>query len=407
MCIVSSPGRGGLGIKIPRLKRTADSPIQRLEAPLRVRLSIDAMTPLVTAGDRVKSGSLVAESSGNAHWYRCSHAPLSSTVSANGHSTTGQHENGNGSARSLELLIEEDSTPLGRCDHYHPAELDPEEIRDIARRAGLLGMGGGMFPTYVKLSPTDPIDWVIINGCESEPYLTCDHRVLLEHRDEVECGMRLAMQAVGATQGTIVTSKDDYLDGYEPRLIQKVLNRQVPKGGRPSHVGVVVLNVQSAQALHRAVCEQRPLVDRIVTVDGNTIQRPGNYVVPLGTEIRHVLDICGVDWDQAQRVIAGGPIMGSPVQPETVVTAGTGGILALSGDEISEPNHNPCIRCGNCQEVCPMALPSRQLLRRPTDQLLECIECGMCQFSCPAQQPILQEIRKAKSHLRDANDLNS
>jgi len=362
------------------------------------------MVPLVSAGDRVEAGCLVAESSSNDRWYRCSHAPLLSTVSANGHPTNGQAKIGNGSARSLELLVEDDSTPGRRYKHHHPAELAPEEIVDIARRAGLLGMGGGMFPTYVKLSPATPIDWVIINGCESEPYLTCDHRVLVEHRDEVECGMRLAMQAVGAAQGTIETAKDSFLDGYESHLIHKVLGRQVPKGGRPSDVGVVVLNVQSARALHRAVCEHRPLVDRVVTVDGNAVQRPGNYVVPLGTEIRHVLEACGVDWDQTSTVIAGGPIMGSPVEPGAIVTAGTSGVLALTADEISAPSHDPCIRCGRCQEVCPLALPSGQMIHQPTDLLLECIECGMCQFTCPAQRPILQEIRKAKSHLRDANN---
>jgi electron transport complex protein RnfC len=362
------------------------------------------MVPLVAAGDRVEAGCLVAESSSDEPWYRCSHAPLPSTVSANGHSTNGTSKNGNGSARSLELLVEKDSTTHRPCDHHLPTEITPEEIVDIARRAGLLGMGGGMFPTYVKLSPKTPIDWVIINACESEPYLTCDHRVLMEHRDEVECGKRLAMRSVGATHGTIETAKNEYLDGYEPRLIHNVLGRQIPKGGRPSDVGVVVLNVQSARALHRAVCERRPLVDRVVTVDGNAIQRPGNYVVSLGTEIHHVLDACGVDWDQKPTVIAGGPIMGRPVEPGAIVTAGTSGILALTTDEISTPSPNPCIRCGRCQEVCPMALPASQLIRRPTEMLLNCIECGMCQFTCPAQQPILQKIRKAKSHLRGAHN---
>jgi electron transport complex protein RnfC len=144
-----------------------------------------------------------------------------------------------------------------------------------------------------------------------------------------------------------------------------------------------------------------------VTIDGNAIQRPGNYVVPLGTEVRHVLDACGVDWDQTPTVIAGGPIMGSPVEPEAIVTAGTGGILALTRDEISEPSHGPCIRCGRCQEVCPLALPSGQLIRQSNDLLLECIECGMCQYTCPAQRPILQEIRKVKSRLRDDDKLGN
>ena len=381
-----------------------DSPIRPLEAPRRLRLPIDSMMPRVAPGDRVDTGRLVAESNGDQSWYRCWHAPLPSLV-ANGHTPKELTANGNGSTRLLELVVQPDSKVSPSCQWQpHSTDLARHEIVEIARRAGLVGMGGGMFPTYAKLSPATPIDWVIINGCESEPYLTCDHRVLVEHRDEVECGMRLAMQAVGAPQGKIVESEDDYLDGYELRLIEKVLGRQVPKGGRPSDVGVVVMNVQSARALHQAVCQRRPLLDRVVTVDGNAVRRPGNYVIPLGTEIRHVLDACGVEWDRAATVIAGGPIMGSPVELDAVVTAGMGGVLALTRDEISEPGHDPCIRCGGCQQVCPVGLPSGQLVRRPTDALLECIECGMCQFICPAQRPILEEVRKAKARLRSADD---
>jgi electron transport complex protein RnfC len=265
-----------------------------------------------------------------------------------------------------------------------------------------MGMGGGMFPTYAKLTTSIPIDYVIVNGCEGEPYLTCDHRVLLEYRDEVECGMRLAMRAVGAVQGTIVESDESYLDGYEVRLVEKVLGRRVPKGGRPSDVGVVVINVQTARALHHAVCEKRPLLDRVVTVDGNAIGRPGNYEIPIGTELQHVLDVCDVAWDQEPTLIAGGPMMGRRVDRGAVVTPGTGGILALTRNELHFSQDVPCIRCGRCQEVCPLDLPSGQLLRRPTNVLLACIECGICQFACPSQRPILQQIRTAKSRLRKA-----
>ena len=163
------------------------------------------------------------------------------------------------------------------------------------------------------------------------------------------------------------------------------------------------MNVQSARALHHAVCAGRPLLERVVTVDGNAIQRPGNYVIPLGTEIRHVLETCGIDWDQNPTLIAGGPIMGRSMQAEATVNAGTGGVLALTRDEVSKPSIDPCIRCGQCQEVCPADLPSRQLIRQPNEMLLECIECGMCQFTCPSQRPILQEIRTAKSQLREFN----
>ncbi len=359
------------------------------------------MSSKVSQGDRVEVGDLLAESLDDGLSYRCCHAPLSGTVVANGDSTNGHTTNGNAPSHFLKLLVDDESATSQPCDHPHRTDLSPEEIVDIARRFGLQGMGGGMFPTFVKLTPNTPIDWVIINGCESEPYLTCDHRVLEEHRDDVECGMRLAMRAVGATNGTIVTHENDFLDGYEPRLVQNVLGRNVPRGGRPSDVGVIVLNVQSARALHRAVCETRPLVDRVVTVDGNAIQRPGNYVVPLGTEIGHVLNACGIDWDQDPTLVVGGLVMGSRAELDSLVTAGTGGILALTSDEISNPSPGPCIRCGSCQAVCPRDLPAGQLVRQPGNLLLECVECGVCQIACPAERPLLEDIRKAKSQLRD------
>ena len=174
------------------------------------------MKCLVAVGDRVDAGRLVAENSGTAGWYRCAHASLGGVVTAINHDSEAAKNDGS-SACWLELLVEGSNRSHGPCDHEYPHGLAPEEIVDAARRAGLVGMGGGMFPTYLKLSPERPIDWVIINGCEGEPYLTCDHRVLVEHREEVECGMRLAMRAVGASHGRIIDAESDYLDGYEVR----------------------------------------------------------------------------------------------------------------------------------------------------------------------------------------------
>jgi electron transport complex protein RnfC len=263
-------------------------------------------------------------------------------------------------------------------------------------------MGGATFPTHVKLSPPSPIDHVLVNGCESEPYLTCDHRVLVEHRDEVECGMQLAMQAVGATRGTIIAEDNHYLDGYERRLIQKALGRRVPHRGKPSDVGVLVINVQTVRALHQAVCQNRPLVDRVITVDGDAVRRPGNYVVPLGTPVSHILKACGVDPRRASAVIAGGPMMGAAVGPQTAVTGGTGGVLALGAHQIAWSGQDPCIQCGQCLEVCPLALPAGLLVRRPNPTVLQCIECGLCQFACPARRALLPALRKAKQGVTDS-----
>ena len=382
-------------IKVPNLKRTADLPIRTLDMAKLVRMSIGRMTPLVAVGDRVEQGSLIAQSSSSDPLYKCAHAPFTSTVTAK----TCHPAMGNKQGRTLELLNEQcgDPTVAGTC--CKPEDLAPKEIAEIARRAGLVGMGGSMFPTYMKLKPTNSIDWVIVNGCESEPYVTCDHRVLIEHRDEVECGMRLAMRAVGAADGTIATDKNDYLDGYESRLTYNVLGRTVPAGKRPANVGVIIINVQTARALHRAVCECRTLTDRVVTVDGGAIAQPGSYVVPIGTEIGHVLHACGIDWNKAVKLIEGGPMMGCPTDENATVSAGTIAILALAKDEVSNTHHDPCIRCGRCQDVCAFGLPVAQLLLRPTNQLQDCIECGMCQFACPARRPMLSKIRQAKRDL--------
>ena len=376
----------------------ADSPIRVLEPPPRVRLPLEAMVPVVAVGDEVEAGTVVTETPPGAPWYQCSHAPLSGTVTAivdprssNGHPAT-----------QRALVIEGNPPAAPPCQHRDPKSLDPEQIRRAARDAGLVGMGGAMFPTHVKLSPEHAIDYVLVNGCESEPYLTCDHRVLVEHRDEVECGMQLVMQAVGATRGEIITKEDDYLDGYERRLIHKVLGRRVPPRGKPSDVGVVVVNVQTARALHRAVCQRRPLVDRVITVDGDAIRRPGNYVVPIGTEVGHILEVCGVDWEHTAAVIAGGPMMGRAAGPESIVTGGTGAVLALGDREISWTGSDPCIQCGQCQEVCPLALPVCWLVRRPNRTVFQCIECGICQFACPAGRALLPGLRKAKQTLTDS-----
>ncbi len=391
--VATDPMRNS-AIKIPSLKRTAQLSIRTLDAPRQVKLPIANMTPCVSVGDRVEQDALVASSFENNTVYQCAHAPFPGIVTANGKSTDADQPE-----PMLEILVDVQREPASDCSCRDPHELKPQEISEIARLTGLVGMGGGRFPTYLKLQPNRAIDWVIINGCESEPYVTCDRRVLLEHRKEVECGMRLAMRAVGAPNGTIATDEHDFLSGYETNLTFNALGRKVPKGSRPSDVGVIVINVQTARALHRAVCEGRCLTDRIVTVDGNAVARPGNYVVKFGTEIGDVLSACGIDWSRVAKLVEGGPMMGSEAHQKVPVSAGTIAILGLAEDEISKTNDDPCIRCGRCQEACEFGLPIARLLRRPTSRLLDCIECGMCQFACPARRLMVSKIRQAKKGL--------
>ncbi len=369
------------GRQIPRLKTMRDSAIVAIETPGRVRLVCDELIPVVEVGQTVEGGKLVARSPDTARFQRRVHASLTGTITA-----VGQDH----------ITIEGDLPERPPLTHGVPEWIAPEAIRDTAREAGLIGMGGAMFPAYVKLSHPAPIEVVLVNGCESEPYLTCDHRVLVEQRDQANCGTVLAMHAVGAEQGMIVDREINYPGGYERLLIRDTLGKVVPKRGLPRDVGVVVMNVQSALALHEAVCLGRPLIDRVITVNGGAVGRPGNYRVPIGTELSHLMKMCEIDPAKAAMILNGGPMMGSIAKESTSVTGGTGAVVALTAEELGDYQAQPCIRCGQCMEVCPFKLPVAHLVESPHKVVLDCIECGACQFTCPARRPLVEELRKAK-----------
>ncbi|MBI4602158.1 MAG: hypothetical protein HY721_09380, partial [Planctomycetes bacterium] len=202
-----------------------------------MRLAVEGLEVLVAPGDRVEAGRCVAASPPGAPHERRVHSPYSGRIAAAG---------GDG-----EVAIEGLPAPAGAATHRGPCAVTPEDVVGAARQAGLVGLGGGSFPTHVKLSPGKPVELVIANGCESEPYLACDARVLAEHRDEVECGLRLAMRAAGAPRGEIVTG-GDYPAGHERALVRDLLGREVPEGGLPRDAGAIVINVQTARALHQA-----------------------------------------------------------------------------------------------------------------------------------------------------------
>jgi electron transport complex protein RnfC len=370
-------GRG-----VPRLKSSRSFPIAEIEPPERVRLVIDGLAPVVSVGQRVKAGELVARSPEVNRFQRRIHASLSGCVTA---------------VDRDEIAIEGQVLERPPIVHNEPEWIAPEAITDTAREAGLIGMGGAMFPTYVKLNRRAPIEVVLVNGCESEPYLTCDRQVLEEHRDEVGCGIVLAMHAVDADRGLIIDRETHYPGGYERLLIRDTLGRVVPLRGLPRDVGALVMNVQSAHALHEAVCMGRPLIDRVITVDGGAVGRPGNYRVPIGTEVGHLLDACEVDYSKAAAILCGGPMMGSAAERETPVTAGTVSVLALTAAELSQSQPQPCIRCGQCMEVCPFDLPAAYLVESPHEAVLGCIECGACQFTCPAHRPLVDGLQRAKA----------
>ena len=370
-------------IKVPKLKNQIHSPIRRVQAPDSIHLQINGCAPLVKTGDLVEVGTLIAKSSKLGGAERNIHSPYQGKILSVCYS---------------EVVIKGDWPNIQSIvPHSEVTDIKPDKIREICCSAGIVGMGGAMTPTHIKLDSGNLIDTVLVNICESEPFLTCDHRVLKEYFHEVEYGLKLVMTAVGAENGLIAPKTKNYTSGYERFLVEETLGRKVPLNCRPTDVGVLVLNIQTVRAIYHAVIKQQPLTQRVITVDGDAVKRPGNYLVPIGTKVDHILEYCGWDENISNQIIIGGPMMGVNADKNTSITAGVGGVLALTSKQTAKVKNNPCIRCGMCMEVCPLGLPAGQMELNPSSDLLACIACGACQFACPGQRPILKNIQKAKN----------
>ncbi|MFZ0389060.1 MAG: electron transport complex subunit RsxC [Calditrichia bacterium] len=313
------------------------------------------------------------------------------------------------------------------------SELPPKDLIKRIREAGLAGLGGATFPTHVKLSPPPDkkIDVVMLNGAECEPYLTADHRLMLESPREIVMGLQIIMKILDVKRGIIgiEDNKPDaiktmrqavsgesaiqvmvfpvkYPQGAEKQMIKAALNREVPSGGLPMNVGVVVQNVGTAQTVYQAVAQQKPLIHRIVTVTGPGIKEPKNVLVPIGTPFQNVVDYCGGISEKASKIIMGGPMMGL-AQPnlEVPVVKGTSGILVLEEESTHLPAEEPCIRCGRCVEICPahllpttlqLLVNNERLLEAESLNIMDCIECGSCSYICPSNRYLLHSIRFGK-----------
>lgn len=416
-------------------KHTSTHAINRIQPAERLILSLSQhigapARPIVSVGDRVLKYQPIADPGG--YVSMALHAPVSGTVKA---IEPAPHPSG----RYVTAIIIEPDGQDEAVDLSEKADpgltRGPEAWKEMVRDAGIVGMGGAAFPTHVKLSPPEdkPIDLLVANGVECEPFLTADHRLMLESPQEILGGLALAMEIVGARRGimAIEANKPDaaevmrkadlpqgvtvevlpvmYPQGAEKQLIQALTRREVPTGGLPMDVGVVVQNVGTLAAIDQAVKKGVPMIERIMTLGGPLPSGPGNYMVLLGTPLAHVVEETGGMKGPAARLINGGPMMGQALSGlESAVTKGTSGLLAFGPGELRPLRQRACFRCGSCVRVCPASLMPHTLGNmvefQVFDQLAEfnisdCMECGSCAYVCPADRNMVQYIRQGKAEL--------
>ncbi len=414
-------------------KRTKDCPLYDFSIPdkLYVSLSQHIGAPakaIVSVGDYVKEGQMIGEGSGfvSAHVF----APVSGTVSAIKRLSTA-----NG--------VEADHIVIDNDFKYDKVSLpvlenpDRDEILTRIKEAGIVGMGGATFPTHVKFAPSKPVDSLIINGAECEPYITCDYRLLVEHTDEFLRGVRYEMKALGVSKAyigiesnkkeaiailaskcpdggdiSVLTLVAKYPQGAEKQLIYAILKRAVPPGGLPADVGCVVSNVHTALAVARAIELGEPLYKRAMTVSGRGVDKIGNYWVRTGTLYSYIYEHCrgSVDEDATKKVVSGGPMMGfAQADLDVACAKGSSALLFLTKKEFNTDGTTQCINCGKCIQRCPMNLMPRDIERaiiagdyETTAKLgvMNCIECGVCSYCCPSKRPLVQAIRLSKKEIK-------
>jgi electron transport complex protein RnfC len=386
----------------------------------------------VNAGDEVSRGQIIAEPGGFVSV--CLHSPVTGLVKA---VEPRLHANGK---MMPSIVIQADpysSQKIIPAERPDPAALSNKELVEQVQKAGLVGLGGAAFPSHVKLSlPSDrKIEFVVVNGCECEPYLTADDRLMVERPEAVVRGTRIMMENLGAkrayigiesnksravealkkivpSQIAVVVVETKYPQGAEKMLIDAILKREVPSGGLPLDIQILTNNVGTTAALADWFDRGIPLIERVVTVTGPGVRFPRNLLVPLGTPVSTIVEYCGGLKDETRQVIMGGAMMGMPQKSLDVpVMKGTSGIIALTSVFQASAQEYPCIKCGRCLEACPMFLnPTRlaQLARFEKVEklqeyhLMDCFECASCSYTCPSNIPLVQWIRIGKALVREA-----
>ncbi len=424
------------GVHPPENKLSKDKKIEALPLPKTVFIPVAQhigapAAPKVKRGDEVKVGQVIAQSSG--------------FVSTNIHSSV------SGKVKKVDFSADSSGYPkqgifIDVDGDEWLEEIDRSEdlVKDISlegadivkkiQEAGIVGLGGATFPTHVKLVPPKGMkaEVLLINGVECEPYLTSDHRLMLEKPDEILVGINLLMKAMNVNKAVIgiENNKPDaiklltdkckdykgvsvqalkvqYPQGGEKQLINAVTGKEVPSGGLPIAVGAVVSNVGTAFAVYEAVQKNKPLIERVVTITGKDVKKPSNFKVRIGTATSELVEAAGGLPENTGKIISGGPMMGRAIRTLDVpITKGTSGILLMKEEEANRKETIACIRCSRCATACPMGLEPYLLMtlsekqifdRAESEKIMDCIECGSCSFTCPSNRPLLDHIRFGKA----------
>lgn len=424
------------GVHPEECKLSEHSAIETLEAPDTVYVMMNQnlgapSVPVVNKGDKVKTGQLIAK--GEAFISASIHSPVSGTVEK-----VDSWPDASGYRKPV-IIIKKDGDEWNdgidtSKDLVKEIKASKAEIIDIVKNSGIVGLGGAAFPTHVKLMVPQgkKAEYLIINAVECEPYLTADHRLMLEKGEEILIGVQILMKALEVTKAIIgiENNKPDaiahltklsasypgisvqglkvkYPQGAEKQLIKAAINREVPSGKLPIEVGCVVQNVGTTFAVYEAVQKNKPLIERVVTVTGKKVSKPSNLMVRIGTPVSLLIDKCGGIPEGTGKMINGGPMMGKAFASTDIsVTKGTSGILLMDEKESKRVKEYNCIRCGRCTTVCPMGLEPYLLGLAGENQnweiaennrVMDCMECGSCQFTCPSGRPLLDSIRLGKN----------